>query len=139
MILSQLYIILVAISFGARDGINYRLYNKPAIGSYIEIQARLKWWHGIGVALYGIAIAPVVWLVGWELIVAAILIRAAFFDIGYNWCNGLDRIGYLGTEANSDRWSVKIFGKDGAVRKMGACLLVLVILNLLHAYIKKPA
>jgi hypothetical protein len=133
MIYAQLYLLLATVVMGARDGINYRVFGKP-VGIYANIKKQLKWWHWLGGINYVFVIAPVVWLLEWKIIIAAMLIRVAFYDVVYNKLAGMVS-GHLGTEAGSDKLFARFFGKDGAVNKMWAALLLLIIINLLNVLI----
>lgn len=132
--IAQAFLFVVCLVQGARDGFNYSIHGKPE-GVYNSFKNKQKWWHWLGGTDYGLCVLPFVLPTHGLIIIAALLLRIGFFDLMHNKYAGLN-IGHIGTEAGADKFFAGIFGKDGAVRKMWAALLVLLIFNLLNEYIR---
>jgi hypothetical protein len=128
---AQIYMLIVCLNLGYRDGINYRIFGKP-VGRYTNVKAWLKTWHAQGAGDYLMHAAAVTWVAGWQLIVAALLIRVATFDVAYNKGARMP-LGHIGTEAFWDRFFSAKFGKDGALLKMLFAIIIIIALNILHS------
>lgn len=91
-------------------------------------------WHRDNVILHVTAVLPLLlhnlsdwaWLIG-----GALLLRAALFDIAFNYFAKLN-YHYIGSTAGFDKIFRKIFGVYGATRKAGVFLLALLILITLY-------
>lgn len=125
MIYAQLYCLLIALILGYRDGMSHQ--SNRILGS-----KQLTAWHFCGGLLYTLFTGPLFFLAGWEIFIAALLIRLAVFDVAYNKAAGL-KLAYMGEGTEKiERVAIKVFGPNGAVKKMIVALAILIILNILH-------
>ena len=121
MIYGQLYLLLLTFLFGLHDGHSHKSNRKLT-------DSERKTWHRSGWITYSIAIAPLYLLCGWQIFIAAALIRYSIFDIGHN-AGASIRLGYIG-DGNEfwERLAIKIF--KTTIIKAAVLLAVLIILNL---------
>lgn len=111
-------IILSCLLLGARDGINYAIHGKPAYKIHW-----LKYWHTIGAVIYCLTCYSLT--NDWYVLLQAAIIRLGFFDIAYNAFAG-KWLGYIGTEAWTDKITVKVF--RNALIKAAVCLVALIVM-----------
>jgi hypothetical protein len=134
LIYIQAYILLCCLALAGKDADSYQLKDKQdnALSA-----GRVKRWHRDGVILYLLLLVPVCYYnlpAAWKIVVAAGLIRLAFFDLAFNWWAPLS-IHYLGSTAWLDKLFVKVFGINGAVKKSLTFFTLLVLLNLLNHFL----
>lgn len=111
-------IILSCLALGARDGINYAIHGKP-----VYKLGWVKYWHIIGAAIYVVTCYALT--KDWYVLGEAAIIRLGFFDIAYNAFAG-KWLGYIGTEAWTDKITVKVF--RNALIKAAVCLAALIVM-----------
>ncbi len=131
--IAEIAILLIALCFGMRDGISHEA-NRT-----LDNHQRSKW-HFTGTLLYFMSCTPWMFFADdWKMIfAAAILARFSLFDLGYNSTAPKFKITYIGDGAEFwERLSIKIFGKDGAVKKAVTGIVLLVILNFLNYYLTR--
>ena len=136
--LFQLSFLVFTLFFAGRDSVSITQKEKE---SNELTKQRNKWWHTQGGILYVIFVVTVcctVWYYdsvyfGLKLCFAAALIRVIFFDPALNHWSGWS-IRYLGTTAGWDKLFVKVFGKEGAMKKTIAFFVLLVVLNLVNEF-----
>lgn len=127
IILLQIYLIICTLFLAGKDASSYLMKNN--ITNDIT-NTRIKRWHRDGVMLNILFVIPLIYFTHiWILLLYALLIRLSFFDIAFNKWAGLD-YRYLGSTATVDKIFVKIFGKNGAIEKSLAFLIILIILNI---------
>lgn len=99
-------------------------------------KSRLDRWHRDGVAIHGIFVAVLVWATGLWLTVPiqALLIRLGFYDLAFNKWSSLP-ITYIGNTSGVDRFFLKVFGRNGAVKKSAAFLLILLLWGVLRIFL----
>lgn len=130
----QAYLIVCVLFLAGKDADSYQLKDKTdnALSA-----GRVKRWHRDGFILYLLILLPlIVWDTrdAWKLAIAWVLIRAALFDLAFNHWASLP-VQYLGGTAWADGQFVKIFGKNGAIKKSLAFAILLVGLNLLNHFL----
>ena len=124
----QAYLIICVLFSAGHDSSSIRL--RQTVSDYMTIK-RIRRWHRDGFLLYVLFCVPVIFIGGWKIAIAAALIRASIFDLALNkWTDYNYK--FIGTTAFWDKQFSKIFGKDGAVKKSLAFLLVLIALNILN-------
>jgi hypothetical protein len=134
LIIFQAYLITCCLFLAGKDADSYQLKDKKDN----DLSAgRIKRWHRDGFILYVLFILPlVVWdtVDNWKIVIAATLIRLAFFDLAFNHWASLPTT-YLGGTAWADKQLVKIFGINGAVKKSLTAAAMLIAGNLLNHYL----
>jgi hypothetical protein len=133
LLIAQGILILQSVILGCKDGATYKIFGRP-IQDYSKVKEWLKWWHFYGAFDYILLLSVLFFVVGWKILIAALLIRVSVFDLCYNWKSGLSH-SHIGTEAVSDKIFAKIFGPNGARKKALVFLLVLIILNGLNYFL----
>jgi len=125
VIAAQIILLLIAFLFGLHDGCTHR-------DNRLITPAKRKLWHFSGALLYtAFTAALCVRFEDWRLVIAAVILRAAIFDIGYNVGASITPT-YIGDGVeNIEAAMVKIFGKQGAYWKALSFLALLVGLNLI--------
>jgi hypothetical protein len=123
--------LLIAFALGARDGINYSIFKVPQQMEYLKLKGMLNAWHFCGGVIYLLACLPAIALVNWLLVIPCLLVRVSIYDIAHNLFAKFPA-GHLGTEAKSDKLFVKLFGKEGAIKKAVAFILILITLNIVY-------
>lgn len=129
----QIYLVACTLFLAGKDASSHLLKAKNDDTLTLN---RIKRWHRDGVAMYLLYIAPCIVLAGdrWYWIVAAaLLIRAAIFDLAFNIWASLPE-NYLGGTAWFDKLFLKIFGLHGASKKS---LFFLTLLGGLQYFIYK--
>jgi len=132
-VLIQLYIAVACLVLAGKDATSFLLKEKKDDDFSAS---RIKRWHRDGVILYALYVLPcckIDFLETWKIVLAAGLIRLALFDLEFNRSASLD-IHYLGSTAWIDRQFVKIFGFNGALKKSGAFLLLLIAGNICNHF-----
>ena len=128
--LAQLYIIVCTLFLAGHDSTSYLLKSGGTnIGPLLF--KRIRRWHRDGSIIFFLCCLPLVYFIGWQIIIAALLIRLSFFDLAFNLWSGLP-IEMLGTTADADKFFAWVFGKDGALKKSLLFLVLLVLLNILN-------
>ena len=128
--LAQLYIIVCTLFLAGHDSTSYLLKSGGTnIGPLLF--KRIRRWHRDGSIIFFLCCLPLVYFIGWQIIIAALLIRLSLFDLAFNAWSGLP-IETIGTTAFTDRLFAKIFGNSGALKKSLLFLIVLIILNILN-------
>lgn len=91
-------------------------------------KSRLDRWHRDGVFIHAIFTFVLAWATGlWITVpIQALLVRLGFYDLGFNKWSSLP-ITYIGNTSKVDRIFLRIFGKNGALEKSLAFLLILLI------------
>lgn len=130
IIVAEIYLIICILFLAGKDASSYLLKDKLRSDNTIDLN-RIKRWHRDGVALNILFLIPLLFLVKWYILIYALLIRLSFFDMAFNKWAGLN-LHFLGSTSNVDKIFVKIFGKNGAVKKSLFFLAVLVLLNILQ-------
>ena len=126
---AQIFILCLAWEFGRRDGISHE-------ANRTLTTKQRKEWHFNGTVLYFAACFPIIYLIDYRLIAAVLLARFSLFDLGYNSTAPQFKITYIGDGAEFwERLSIKVFGKDGAVKKAIAGIVLLIGLNLLNYFL----
>lgn len=128
--LAQLYIIACTLFLAGHDSTSYLLKSGGTNIGPLLFQ-RIKRWHRDGSIIFFLCCLPLVYFIGWQIIIAALLIRLSFFDLAFNVWSELP-IERLGTTAFTDRLFANIFGNSGALRKSLLFLVLLVLLNILN-------
>ena len=129
MIILEIYVLVCVLFLAGKDATSYLLKDKMSTNSLDT--GRISRWHRDGVALNALILMPIVYLrpeLYW-IILYAVLIRLAIFDIAFNKWAGLD-YRFLGSTAWTDKFFAKIFGTYGAVKKSIFFLVALVVLNI---------
>lgn len=134
MIIAEIFLIICILFLAGKDASSYLLKDKLRSDNTIDLN-RIKRWHRDGVALNILFILPLLFLVQWYIIIYALLIRLSFFDIAFNKWAGLD-FRFLGSTSWVDKIFIKIFGKMGAIKKSLTFYSILIILNILHLFLK---
>jgi hypothetical protein len=132
--LIQAYLLTCCLFLAGKDADSYQLKDKKDN----DLSAgRVKRWHRDGFILYVLFIIPLaVWdnMDNWKILIAAGLIRLAFFDLAFNHWASLPTT-YLGSTAWADKQFVKIFGINGAIKKAATFLLLWIAGNLLNHFL----
>lgn len=131
MVLAQIYVLICILFLAGKDATSYKLMEKNDPLTELK-RKRIERWHRDGVALNALVIVPIVYLrpeLSWILLYA-LLLRLAIFDLAFNYWAGLN-IRFLGSTAWADQIFSKIFGQYGAVKKSVFFLALLVLLNFL--------
>lgn len=130
MIIEVLYLIIATLFLAGKDASSYRMKDKNPKNLDIHLK-RISRWHRDGVALNFLFVLPLFYYndLAFIYFLYALIIRASFFDPAFNKWAGLP-IGFLGSTATFDKLSSKVFGKNGAVKKLivGTILLLTIIL-----------
>jgi hypothetical protein len=94
-----------------------------------------KRWHRSGYIMYALFFIPLTYFIGWQVLIAGLILRGSVYDIGHNYGARL-RAGYIGDGAEFwERLFLRIFGIDGGIKKAFAFMVLLIILNILnHLY-----
>ena len=128
--LAQLYIIICTLFLAGHDSTSYLLKSGGTnIGPLLF--KRIRRWHRDGSIIFFLCCLPLVYFIGWQIIIAAVLIRIIFFDPAFNLWSNLPPE-FIGTTAFTDRLFAKIFGNSGALKKSLLFLVLLVLLNILN-------
>ena len=128
--LAQFYIIACTLFLAGHDSTSYLLKSGGTnIGPLLF--RRIKRWHRDGSIIFFLCCLPLVYFIGWQIIIAALLIRLSFFDLAFNVWSGLP-IDMIGTTADTDKFFSRIFGKNGALKKSLLFFIILVVLNILN-------
>jgi len=128
MLLAEVFLIIAILYLAGKDATSYLLKSK--VDNDLT-NIRVKRWHRDGVILYLLYIIPLVFLVKyWLILVYALLISLAIFDIAFNYWAGLNPR-FLGSTSKIDQFFVKIFGQEGAIKKSAIFLIILLLLNLI--------
>lgn len=117
IILAQIYVLVCILFLAGKDATSYLLQDKMSPDTELKLR-RIDRWHRDGVALNALIIIPIVYLAP-ELsliILYTVLIRLAIFDLAFNYWTGL-KYTHLGSTAMADKFFVKIFGTEGAIKK----------------------
>jgi hypothetical protein len=131
IVLAQIYVLICLLFLAGKDATSYKLMEKDDPLTELK-RKRVRRWHRDGVALNALVIVPIVYLrpeLSWILLYA-LLLRLAIFDLAFNYWAGLN-IRFLGSTAWADQIFSKIFGQYGAVKKSVFFLALLVLLNFL--------
>ena len=132
MILAEIYLIICVLFLAGKDASSYLLKDKLRSDNTIDLN-RIKRWHRDGVILNLLFILPLLLLVKWYILIYALLIRLAIFDIAFNKWAGLN-YNFLGSTSMVDKIFVKIFGKMGAIKKSVVFFLILIAINILAIF-----
>ena len=121
------YILTIAFTLflAGKDATSFLL--KDQSSATILTYRRIKRWHRDGVVIWLLFVGALS-LHGnyWQIPVMAVLVRVALFDVAFNHWAQLP-VSYLGSTALSDKFFIKIFGMQGAVKKAIAFLLLSII------------
>lgn len=131
IVLAQIYVLICLLFLAGKDATSYKLMEKDDPLTELK-RKRVRRWHRDGVALNALVIVPIVYLrpeLSWILLYA-LLLRLAIFDLAFNYWAGLN-IRFLGSTAWADQIFSKIFGQYGAVKKSVFFLALLVLFNFL--------
>ena len=131
IVLAQIYVLICLLFLAGKDATSYKLMEKDDPLTELK-RKRVRRWHRDDVALNALVITPIVYLrpeLSW-IILYAVLLRLAVFDLAFNYWAGLN-IRFLGSTAWADQIFSKIFGQYGAVKKSVFFLALLVLLNFL--------
>lgn len=131
MFLITIIILLIFKLFLAgKDATSYLLKEKHE--ENILTVKRINRWHRDGVALDLLFTIVLAWASDdwFQTIGQSIIIRAAIFDLAFNYWAQLN-IHYLGSTALWDKLFIKIFGINGAVQKAIVFLAALTLWGLL--------
>lgn len=132
--LAEIYLLICILFLAGKDASSYLLKDKLKSNNTINFN-RIKRWHRDGVILNILYVLPLLFLVEWYILIFALLIRLSFFDIAFNKWAGLD-FRFLGSTSWVDKIFIKIFGKMGAIKKSLTFYSILIILNILHLFLK---
>lgn len=82
--------------------------------------------------MYSLFFIPLVYFIGWKVLVAGLIIRGSIYDPSHNAGAKL-KAGYIG-DGNEfwERLFMRIFGANGGVRKAIAFMILIIILNVLN-------
>jgi len=127
LIISQLYILIFLLLLAGHDSSSIRLREHAVDALGVK---RIKRWHRDGAFIYGMFCLQVAQNLSWWLLIPAVLIRLAFFDLAINYWTDWN-INFIGTTATTDKFFAKIFGKNGAIKKSLFFFLILLLLNIL--------
>src|SRR5882672_6584762 len=126
MLLYEVFLLICTLFLAGKDATSYLLKDKNRPENSLDT-GRIKRWHRDGLILNALFVLPLVYFTGlWQIVVYAGLIRLAFFDVAFNKWAGLG-LNYLGSTATIDKIFIKIFGKNGAILKSLAFLVILII------------
>lgn len=129
LFISLAILIIYKLFLAGKDSSSYLLRDKANVTD-ITLN-RIKRWHRDGVILDLLFTGALVPTFGWWVILQSLLVRLSVFDVAFNHWSGLN-INYLGSTAATDKFFVKIFGINGAVKKS----LIFLILSLIFtAYV----
>lgn len=125
----QLITLIFAAWLGYRDGLSHK-------SNFTLTDKQRTHWHFQGGVIYILGCFPWFWFIGLFYIPIFFLSRTAAFDIFHNIGarrNGdFFEIGYIGDGKEfTERIMIKIFGKNGALKKLITCLTLIIILNIL--------
>ena len=130
IIAAEIYLIICILFLAGKDASSYLLKDKLRSDNTIDLN-RIKRWHRDGVILNLLYITPLFILTQWYILIYALLIRLSFFDIAFNKWSGLNP-NFLGSTSLVDKIFIRIFGKNGAIKKSLFFFIVLIILNILQ-------
>jgi hypothetical protein len=130
MIIAEIYLIICILFLAGKDASSYLLKDKLRSDNTIDLN-RIKRWHRDGVVLNILFLIPLLFLIKWYILIYAFLIRLSFFDIAFNKWSGLNPY-FLGSTSLVDKIFIKIFGKNGAIKKSLFFFAILIILNILQ-------
>lgn len=130
----QLYLIACTLFLAGKDASSYLLSSTHTERVYLT---RVKRWHRDGVILWLLYVTSIAFrpeVPAWKTAIAALLIRLFSFDLAFNRWASLP-MKYLGGTAWADTLFVRVFGKQGAVRKSLTFFIIWVVLNLLNQFL----
>lgn len=136
-LIASIFLLAFKLFLAGKDASSYLLRDKNPSDIALA-EERIFRWHRDGVILDLLNTFGIAYIFGddwWQIIFISVLLRLSVFDLAFNFWAGLS-VTYLGSTAYFDRLFIKVFGKNGAVKKSISFFCVLLVFFFLKSAFK---
>jgi hypothetical protein len=133
--ISLILVVIFILLLGGKDATSYLL--REVKDPYKGItKIRLDRWHRDGVLIHSLYTFTLAWATGLWVVVPlqTLLVRLAVYDIVFNKWASLP-FTYIGETSRVDRFFRKVFGTQGAIKKLIVFLLILIAWGTIKTFI----